>query len=396
MSDRFMERTIIPSLSKVDSEDLNGRDATSTVLFITNVAPHYREELWRELAERYENGLSLVFGKSKAGIKELDFQSILNHNSNISRVKNIYLGRHLIYQLISLKLLFKRWDTVIITGEVQVLSNWLYATYFRYFCFTRTVVWTHGLYGNESFLKRKMRVFFYSLFSYILVYNRRSKGLLLQEGLPLNKVSVIYNSFFYHFLKEKSAQVRKDIFKDNTSIFRLIFIGRITKQKNLELVLEALVFLKEKHIKCEFHLIGSGSHLKNIINVARSKNVQEAIVHHGEIYDLNQSSKIIQKCHLGVSPGNVGLTAVHLISLGVPVVTHNDQKRQMPEYEIIRSGTTGSLFIKDNPLSLANEILFWRRKLVSQNYPDSNEMRMEIDNYYNPRYQMSVIEQVIK
>ena len=42
-----------------------------------------------------------------------------------------------------------------------------------------------------------------------------------------------------------------------------------------------------------------------------------------------------------VSPGNVGLTAIHSLSYGTPVLTHNNFNNQMPEVESIQPGFNG-------------------------------------------------------
>jgi hypothetical protein len=88
------------------------------------------------------------------------------------------------------------------------------------------------------------------------------------------------------------------------------------------------------------------------------------------------------------------LTAIHSLSYGTPVITHNDFANQMPEYEIIEDGITGTFFTKGNSNSLADAIHNW----FSKN-PDSNlkrqRCRMKIDQYYNPEYQISVFNELI-
>ncbi|MEZ4897633.1 MAG: hypothetical protein R2806_12390 [Saprospiraceae bacterium] len=53
-----------------------------------------------------------------------------------------------------------------------------------------------------------------------------------------------------------------------------------------------------------------------------------------------------------VSPGNIGLTGVHSMSFGCPVISHNNFVEQMPEFEIIREGETGYFFQQNNILDL--------------------------------------------
>ena len=62
---------------------------------------------------------------------------------------------------------------------------------------------------------------------------------------------------------------------------------------------------------------------------------------YGETFDEAEISKLLNHADLCVSPGNVGLTAMHALAYGVPVATHNDFKNQMPEFEAITPGKTG-------------------------------------------------------
>lgn len=71
----------------------------------------------------------------------------------------------------------------------------------------KTVFWSHGLYGNEPLLKRKLRVFFYNFADEILLYERRAKQLLIKEGIKEEKLKVIFNSLDH----EKQISIRNKI-----------------------------------------------------------------------------------------------------------------------------------------------------------------------------------------
>lgn len=53
------------------------------------------------------------------------------------------------------------------------------------------------------------------------------------------------------------------------------------------------------------------------------------------------NAEFIYNADLCVSPGNVGLTAMHSLVFGCPVITHNCFEWQMPEFEAIQPGITG-------------------------------------------------------
>ena len=57
----------------------------------------------------------------------------------------------------------------------------------------KTILWTHGFYGNESYMKRCLRIVFYSIGNKYLVYGQRGKKLMVNAGFNENKIFVIYN-----------------------------------------------------------------------------------------------------------------------------------------------------------------------------------------------------------
>ena len=97
-----------------------------------------------------------------------------------------------------------------------------------------------------------------------------------------------------------------------------------------------------------------------------------------------------------VAPGNIGLTSIHALTFGCPAITHNDFHHQMPEFEAITEGKTGMFFERGNQESLTQTIERWFKQ---ENY-DREKIRLycykEIDNNWNPDYQMRVLKSVIK
>lgn len=79
----------------------------------------------------------------------------------------------------------------------------------------------------------------------------------------------------------------------------------------------------------------------------------------GECCSEETNAKLIYNADLCVAPGNIGLTAIHVMMFGCPAITHNDFKWQMPEFEAIKSMETGMFFEKGNLDSLVNSILDW-------------------------------------
>lgn len=81
---------------------------------------------------------------------------------------------------------------------------------------------------------------------------------------------------------------------------------------------------------------------------------------------------------------------------GTPAITHNCFKWQMPEFEAIKDGKTGTFFAMDDVQSLSDSIDRWfainkdRREEVRKNCMN------EIDTQWTPEFQMNVFKQHLK
>ena len=99
---------------------------------------------------------------------------------------------------------------------------------------------------------------------------------------------------------------------------------------------------------------------------------------------------------LCVSPGNIGLTAIHSLTYGTPAITHNNFSNQMPEFEAIQDGFTGSFFEENDINSLKLSIQKWLSKHPIKNDELIKNCYSIIDRYYNPQYQIKLLKSILK
>lgn len=87
---------------------------------------------------------------------------------------------------------------------------------------------------------------------------------------------------------------------------------------------------------------------------------------------------------------------MHSLVFGTPAITHNDFPHQMPEFETIKDGVTGTFFQYGNVDSLADGIERW----FSQHKDDREEVRKacmkEIGENWTPRFQIEVLKKHLK
>ena len=374
--------------------------------YFTNIAPHYREKLWRLLIDDSQIDVEFYFDKNdKGSIEKIDFKSKfwskgklgkLNHNENI-KIK--WPKKVVIWQKGILRIsINKNYDAVIFLGDMYILSTWLSALLFR-IRGKRVIFWSHGFYGNESFLKGKLRSLFKSLAHQHLLYGHRAKNIMAKKGFDHTRLNVIYNSLDYdkHFnirrkLKEYDSPSKITFFEDNKKPL-LIFVGRLTPEKKIDLLINAIQEINKSKIKYNILLIGDGREIQKLKTLA-DDGLGKYIHFLGACYDDEVIGKYLYFADLCVSPGNVGLTAIHSLTFGTPVLTHNNFSNQMPEFESIKEDLTGCFFEENNSHHLAIKIEQWFEKSR-----DRNEIREEcfkvVDDYYNPYKQLNILKEVL-
>ena len=358
---------------------------------IYNYAQHYRLGIFKKMS--IELDCDFYFGDKMGDIKKLDYSQLNNVQKEL---RNITLIPPIYFQSGAVRLSFKDYSHFIILGEYYCISTWILLIICRIFS-KKTHLWTHGWYGNESVLKKRFKKVFFNLGNNILLYGEYAKKLMINEGFSPDKLHVIYNSLDYdcqlvvrRTLQESNIYYKK--FKNKNPV--LIFIGRLTKTKELHLVLLALQKLINKGNKYNLVFVGEGEEKETLQNQVKTLNLVDNVWFYGASYEEKEIGELLYNSELCISPGNVGLTAMHSLMYGTPVITHNDFKKQMPEFEAIVEGESGDFFIKGDVTSLVDTINNW-----TSNNLDRKSVReicyKIMDTLYNPEFQISTIKNIL-
>ena len=216
---------------------------------------------------------------------------------------------------------------------------------------------------------------------------------MIKNGFKESEVSIVYNSINYY----EQLSLFKDLLKtEDQKIFQnkaptLLFIGRLTKVKKIDQLIRAAIILNKKS-KYNLLIIGDGEMKNELKTQAKGLILSKNCIFYGECYDEKELSRLIYNADLTVSPGNIGLTAIHSLSFGTPVCSHSNYDNQMPEVESIINGVNGFLFLENDVESMATGISKWFDK---PRPIDKTIIRDVIDKKYNPKYQEKVILKAI-
>jgi len=362
------------------------------ICLIYNFAQHYRYNIFKLLDENFQ--IDFVFGDKMDDVKKMDYSVLKNF---IKEVKNETIIGPLYFQKGVISLIKGNYSFFIVLGDIHCLSTWILLILAKIYK-KKVLLWTHGWYGKEKFYIKSLKKIFLGMAYKILLYGDYAKNLMIQEGFKTSKLAVIYNSLNYN----QNIELRKKLKKSSIYIehFKnpnpnLVFIGRLTAIKRLDLLFKAIYLLKKKSKHYNLTLIGSGAKESELKSLANDLNIKGGLWFYGSCYEEEKISELIYNADLCISPGNVGLTAIHSLSYGTPVITHDNFAEQMPEFEAIVDGVTGLFFEQNNVRSLAGQIENWCSKMNKNREQVRIDCYEIIDSKYNPYVQLDVIKSII-
>ncbi|WMN87516.1 glycosyltransferase [Vibrio parahaemolyticus] len=372
------------------------------IVFVYHYFAHYRQPVIDTIDKLFLDEFNVTYiaseNSNEPSLKTMDF----NKKQSFLKVKNKWYGKWLWQSGLLLKLLSVKPDHIVFLGQFNFITTWLYAILFR--CLGKNVLfWGHGLYGNEKGLKKVIRNIFNRLPNKHLVYGNFAKNLLLKNGIKDSDVSVIYNSLNYDLQKsvyleqneKSSSDVRSSLFPHSSDLPLGIFVGRLTAVKKLDMIIDCIKILKKEGLNLNFVFIGEGPEYHSLREKVIQHNLVDSIFFYGACHDEVMLGKILYSADVCISPGNVGLTAIHSLSYGTPVITHDNYSLQMPEFEAINDPITGSFYKFGSLESLIEKVKFWLFESNDSHY-DNNKCRDVVDNYYNPQAQAKLIYNAIK
>ena len=186
----------------------------------------------------------------------------------------------------------------------------------------------------------------------IIAPTRKTEQLLKGYGVtkPISIIPTGINTSHFHknnFKPEEILELRKSLgLEADTPV--IVSIGRIAKEKSIDVVIGALPALIEKLPDLKMVIVGEGNEIENLSQFAESLGVRDHIMFTGgkpwdEIGKYYQLGNVF--CSASVSETQ-GLTFAEAMAAGVPVVAKKDECIE----NIIENGVTGMLFDSNDEL----------------------------------------------
>lgn len=380
----------------------------SKVVITHHFLAHYREPIYNLLCrQKYPLPVySFVAGtKTNMPIKTIDASKAEIEPSKggirWTVINNYWFSRILLWQTGLFKLALDRnVDAIIYLGVMYHLSTWVSIVIAKLMG-KRVLMWTHGYLKEEKGIKGCIRERFYRLSDGFLLYGNRAKDIMKKRGFDPDALYIVYNSLNYDLqctirnkLSSKILAGYKSIFT-HTSLPTLIYVGRLTSSKKIDMLIEAASLLKTRGTDVNVLILGDGPELGSLKNYSQRLNMEETICFYGACYKEEDIGAFISMSDVCVAPGEIGLTCMHSMVYGTPVITHDNPDFQGPEWEAIMPGKTGDFFRHENVQDLSLVIESW---LLRNKTRDEIRMACQsvIDKCYNPHYQIKIINEAVR
>ena len=203
----------------------------------------------------------------------------------------------------------------------------------------------------------------------LTVSNQFSKDLKNQYGCH-KKANVIRNATEFIDNTDLSDKITLLNQKHKiTSEFKLLFVGRLVKNKNIQFSLKVLRELKNSNItNFKFFIVGDGDFKKDLISITKEYGLENNVVFTGLIENRDELKSYYKFCDLFLFPSKIdtcGIVALEAGSLGLP--------------SLMIKNTCASELIKNNYNGFVEteNIQLWEKSIIKimdfKNYNDIRE-----------------------
>lgn len=334
------------------------------ILVLYQVIMHYRLPFYEHIEGDNEYEFCLLFGRGKEGSKLVntnqefrfknkklfDFRIPLKTANGEAYIPvSPFLFFHLIVK--SPQIIFSEGSSSIVNSSIA----FIYAKIFR----KKFVWWSLGMLEGRTYrgLRKwlnKWEKVIENNSDAIFTYSSKGRDYFLSRGVEVEKIFVGVNVIDTDKkLKEIERYRNVEFSFPYQDKFNLVFIGSITSEKNLELLIDVVkrFNLVYKDVGM-LHIIGDGNYLTVIDKYIKDNNVADSILLHGRINE--GASKILSKCDVMVLPGLGGLAIVEAMLNNLPVITG---KADGTEYDLV-DDSNGFIIETINEQSLFEKIEF--------------------------------------
>lgn len=337
--------------------------------------PAYRLDFFERLSCKLGKKFKVFYGSGEMGI-------LGTRSSDPPWATRLAPGRKILpgleWQPGILSTPIKRGDIVVICGNPRDVSSMLMLLLAR-LRGARTIWWGHYWSSTSKNHRFFLRLLFMKLANALLFYTDREvdEYRASQGKRDRRPVTALNNG-----INVEPIQALRAPYESALRSEAILFIGRLTEKAELPVLIEALADHRLRLVRLE--VIGDGPERKRLETQARELGVEGRIIWHGATIHEPAIARIANDCRLFVYPGGVGLSLLHAMAYGLPVVVHDDRWAHMPEIAAFYRANSGLPFRHGDATSLAEAVAETLR-IVSNDRTWSEASAKIADSEFNTR-----------
>jgi glycosyltransferase involved in cell wall biosynthesis len=243
------------------------------------------------------------------------------HKQNLHKIPNNFNQIVYFNNIINVSIFVRQYNAIILNDESKLS---LIAILLKLFFKGKIIFWSHlnkDYYSQQ--LKNKIHQIIINKFAlkfiadYVICVSYYSKSKMINY-LNLkksdNKIIVIYNFITY--------QINKDITHKISNPCKILTIGRLSLEKNFQLLIKAIIYLRQKY-PIELTICGDGAERNNLQNLINQNNANDYIKLVGVIDDpleYYQASDIFVSSSITES---FSMVVIEALANKLPVIATN-------------------------------------------------------------------------
>ena len=296
------------------------------VAWLQPVVAHYRVPVIEQLAAQDGIELTVYAGQARVGIGVDDASSELT--TTCVRLTNVWVprgGARVLYSMGWSQVLRGGYRVLIIPEASHNFSN-LLALILAPILGCRVIIMGHiAPWAGQGRRVGVVRSWMLRLAAGVIAYSETGRRFALASGVDARRVVAMGNTLDLNAIERAKngvravqvAELRRDLGVRGPV---LLFVGRPTAPKRLDVLLEALMTLRKRGREVSALVLGSSSELPAYRAFVRDNGI-ERVQFLGQIVDEEAIARYFRLADAVVIPGAVGLSANHSFAYGVPLVT---------------------------------------------------------------------------
>lgn len=309
--------------------------------------PSYRVAVFRELASRPGIDLTVVHGSFKGlavaspeGFRAVPVRPHPNWSPLGSRLANWQRLPSKYVRKSACDVLVLNWNIRHLSLVPTILTSRLRGV--------PVVLWGHGYSKFDGPGKRMLRWNIARLGEAVVLYNYSTAEALVRAGLHCESVFTASNALDQSAISAERARClanpaevedvrrRLSLTPADRGGLTTLFVSRLMEANRVDVLIEAIARLRRTGRAASAIVVGEGAEAQRLSATAQRLGISQHVHMIGGIYNEAKLAPLFLASDAFVYPSNVGLSILHAMGYGLPVVLGDRVDLHNPEAEALR------------------------------------------------------------